>query len=108
LPSIEEVTAPDLTVKSGQAIGVRQLGIAYAEGHEVIKPIFQATVGEPNPPDRIHIDGIPYLELTIKDGVNGDIATCAILVNAIPVVMRARPGLRTMADIGLIPFSTAV
>ena len=43
-----------------------------------------------------------------SNGGHGEIAISAILVNAIPVVMRARPGLRNMADIGLIPFSTAV
>jgi 2,4-diaminopentanoate dehydrogenase len=104
----EAVVTPDLTVKAGKVTGVRQVSCAYAEGREVIKLIFQATVGEPNPHDRILIEGIPDIELTIKDGVNGDIATCAILVNAIPAVMRAQPGLRTMVDIGLIPFLTAM
>ena len=103
----EEVRTPDLTVNPGQAVGVRQLGAAYAEGQEVIKLIFQATVGEPDPRDRVRIEGIPDLELTIKDGINGDLATSAIVVNAIPVIIGAQPGLRTMADIGLIPFSMA-
>ena len=37
--------------------------------------------------------------MTIKNGVNGDIATCAITMNAIPIVINAKPGLRTMADV---------
>jgi 2,4-diaminopentanoate dehydrogenase len=61
-------------------------------------------VGEHNPRDRILIEGSPHLETAVKDGINRDIATCAILVNANPLLVRAAPGLRTMADIGIIPF----
>jgi 2,4-diaminopentanoate dehydrogenase len=45
------------------------------------------------------IEGTPSIDSSIKGGVNGDVATCAILVNAIPAVVNARPGLRTMVDI---------
>jgi 4-hydroxy-tetrahydrodipicolinate reductase len=45
------------------------------------------------------IDGTPSLDSSFKGGVNGDVATCAILINAIPAVVEALPGLRTMVDI---------
>ena len=100
----ERIVSPALTIEPGRVTGVRQIGRAFAQGREVINLVFQATVGEPNPRDRIIIEGSPHVELAIKNGINGDIATCAILVNAIPALVRAAPGLRTMADIGIIPF----
>ncbi|MGR3174402.1 MAG: hypothetical protein ACUZ8N_07355 [Candidatus Scalindua sp.] len=42
--------------------------------------------------------------MTIKDGINGDIATCAITVNAIPAVIKAPAGLKTMANIETISY----
>ena len=43
--------------------------------------------------------GVPDLELEIKGGVHGDRATAAMVVNAIPRVVSARPGVLTMDDI---------
>lgn len=92
-----------LTVEPGQAAGVSQIGRAYCKGEEVISLIFRAAVGETDPHERIAITGTPDIEMTIPNGINGDVATCAIIANAIPVVINARPGLRTMADIEVIP-----
>ncbi|MGA2961645.1 MAG: hypothetical protein ABSD96_08225, partial [Candidatus Korobacteraceae bacterium] len=58
-----------------------------------------AAIAEPDSRDRVVIEGTPTIDSCIKGGVNGDVATCAVLVNAIPAVMHARPGLRTMVDI---------
>lgn len=103
LASREVVTA-DLAVESGRALGVNQIGRGYVGGKELITLIFRATVGEPDPRDRILIQGTPSIDLAIQEGVNGDTATCAIVVNAIPVVIQAPAGLRTMADINPISF----
>jgi 4-hydroxy-tetrahydrodipicolinate reductase len=91
-----------MTVPKGYARGVAQTGRAWMDGKEVISLIFKAAVGEPDPRDRIYMEGTPPIDSTIKGGVNGDIATCAITVNAIQAVVKARPGLRTMADISPI------
>jgi 4-hydroxy-tetrahydrodipicolinate reductase len=40
--------------------------------------------------------------MTISGGVAGDVATAAIVVNAIPKLIAARPGLVTMTDIPLV------
>jgi len=39
------------------------------------------------------------VQMTIPGGVNGDTATCAIVLNVIPSLLKATPGLKTMADI---------
>lgn len=96
----EQVTTDTMTIEKGNALGVCQTGRAYMNSKEVITLIFRAAIGQPDPRDRICITGEPSIDMTIKGGVNGDIATCAITVNAIKTVVNAVPGLRTMADIG--------
>ena len=98
------VKTDNRTIEQGRALGVNQIGRSYMDNKEVITLVFKATIGEPNPRDRILIDGTPNIDMTIKQGMNGDTATCAIVVNAIPVVIKAPNGLRTMADIGPISF----
>jgi hypothetical protein len=47
----------------------------------------------------VSLTGAPNLELQIPGGVHGDVATAAIVVNAVPRVLAAQPGLVTMADL---------
>lgn len=94
-----QVRTGAMVVKVGDALGVQQLGRGMAAGEEVVSLVFRASIGEPNARDRIVIEGEPNVDLCVQGGVHGDVATCAILVNAIPSVMQARPGLRTMIDI---------
>lgn len=95
----EKITAGKIVIEKGNALGVEQIGRGYKDGKELVTLIFKASIGEENPRDRIVIEGEPSIDSTINGGVNGDIATCAITVNAIPNVINAKPGLRTMADI---------
>ena len=98
------VVTENRTIEPGKALGVNQIGRGYVNSREVITLIFRASIGELEPRDRIVIQGSPDIDMAITKGVNGDTATCAIVVNAIPVVIQAEPGLRTMADISPISF----
>ena len=100
-PVVAETDVPlgDGVIEAGKVLGVRQIGRGIVNGREAITLFFRAAIGEPESRDRIIIDGEPSIDSCIEGGVDGDVATCAILVNAIPAVMKARPGLRTMADI---------
>lgn len=91
-----------LTIHSGYVAGVRQTGIGSIAGEEKIKLSFQASVGELDSYDEIEIFGTPHIRSRILTGVHGDIATCAIILNACRSVLKATPGLRTMADIPMI------
>jgi 4-hydroxy-tetrahydrodipicolinate reductase len=102
--STQPVVTENRTIEPGRALGVNQIGRAYVDNKEVITLVFRASIGEPDPRDRILIQGNPDIDMAIRKGVNGDTATCAIIVNAIPVVIQAPPGLRTMADITPISF----
>ena len=102
----QPVVTESRTIEPGKALGVNQIGRAFVDSEEVITLVFRATVGEPYPRDRILIQGDPDIDMVISQGVNGDTATCAIIINAIPVVIQAPPGLRTMADIRPLSFFT--
>lgn len=100
----EEVKTKDMTIPAGDVLGVEQIGRCYVKNEPVITLNFRAAIGESESQDRVLVKGTPDLDMVIKDGVNGDIATCAMIVNAIPIVIEARPGLRTMADIEPVSF----
>jgi 4-hydroxy-tetrahydrodipicolinate reductase len=95
----EDVDSGHRPIKKGNARGVEQIGRAYIENREVITLQFRAAVGEPVSYDRIIIEGEPHVDSTIAGGVNGDIATCAVTLNAVRSVLAASPGLKTMCDI---------
>ena len=90
-----------LNVLRGQVAGVQQVARAERDGREVIRLDLQMYVGAENPRDEIEITGVPSLKLVIPGGTPGDLATPAILVNMIPSVVTAVPGLHTMATLPL-------
>ena len=61
-------------------------------------------LGAPNPRDEIVVEGVPRIDVAVNEGTHGDVATAAILVNAIASVLRAEPGLRIMEDVPLVHY----
>ena len=100
----EELKTAAMTIPKGNATGVRQEGRGYQNGVLKVELIFQAAVGEVESFEEVIIEGNPPIHSKIKGGVNGDIATGAIVINAIPVVLNASEGLKTMADIPPVTF----
>jgi 4-hydroxy-tetrahydrodipicolinate reductase len=97
-----EVRSQYLTVKPGQAAGVKQIGRGLKDGQELITLDFQAYLGARESYDAVYITGTPNMEVVIKGGTHGDIATAAIAVNAVHRVLEAPPGLVTMKDLPLV------
>ena len=91
-------------IAKGMACGVHQVGRGFVGDREVITLNFKAAVSEPESYDQVHIDGEPPIQSRIAGGVNGDVATCAIMLNAVRSILQASPGLKTMADIPPIAF----
>jgi hypothetical protein len=91
-------------ISKGMACGVQQVGRGFVGDREVITLNFRAAVGEPESYDQVHIDGEPEIKSRIAGGVNGDIATCAITLNAVRSILQAGPGLKTMAQIPPIAY----
>ena len=96
---IEETLEPVKNHETGVITGVMQTISAEIANKKFIELIFKASVGEKEPRDRIVIKGDPGLEMTIPGAVHGDVATCAMVINCLNSVVKAWPGLRTMADI---------
>ncbi len=86
-------------IPRGRASGVRQVARGYFDEQEVVRLEFQAAIGQTDPHDRVVIQGEPPIEMMIPGGVHGDVATCAIVINSIPRLLKAAPGLHTMATI---------
>lgn len=98
----EPITSGYKKIEKGMACGVEQIGRGYVNGKEVITLVFRASVGQEEPEDRIEINGNPKIISRIAGGVNGDIATCAITVNAVNSILNASPGLRIMTEMPVI------
>jgi len=90
-----------LTVNKGQVSGLHQVGKGITKGKEVITLNFWAYVGAPDSRDSIFVEGTPNVDLTIKGGVHGDLATAAMVVNSIQNVIKGQPGLMTMKDLAI-------
>ena len=91
-----------LRIAAGTAAGIKQSARGYAKSGLVISLDLHMYVGADSPRDHVVIDGSPSMDMTVKGGIAGDIATAAISVNAIPKVMSARPGVLTMRNIPFV------
>ena len=106
--SIEPVVAKTqvktdfVTVEPGQAAGIRQVGRGIRAGEELVTLEFEAFVGAPESYDAVYITGTPNLEVVIRGGTHGDIATAAMVVNSVHRVMDAPSGLVTMRDLPMV------
>jgi 4-hydroxy-tetrahydrodipicolinate reductase len=95
----KRVKTPFLTVETGQITGIHQIMRVKSGGRERLTLELQMFVGAKKPHDSIEIAGNPPLSMRIDGGIFGDTATIGALVNAIPKILHARPGLRTMLDL---------
>src|SRR5215471_6192342 len=105
-PKLAQVTISSeyLAVDPGYVCGIMQEGVGYRKKEPVIRLYMEAYLGAPEPLDAIEIDGSPRLSLRIPGGLHGDTATASLVVNSIPKVIEAEPGLHTMRDLPLPSF----
>ncbi len=93
-----------IRIRPGQVCGLVQDGVGYRRGVAVIRLHMEAYLGAPDTYDEVVISGSPRLHLKIDGGIHGDTATASIVVNSIPRVLAAAPGLHTMRDLPLPSF----
>jgi 4-hydroxy-tetrahydrodipicolinate reductase len=101
---IKEEIKP-VTDKEGKVLGINQLCKGIMNGKEIITLNLQMYLNAKEPRDEIEIFGKPKIKMKVEGGIHGDIATAAIIVNLIPKVVKAKPGLLTVND---IPFSYGI
>ena len=88
-------------IPAGGVAGVKQSARGLAGGRPLIELNFAAYVGSEEEYDQVEIDGTPPVNCRISPCVHGDHGTVAMLVNMVPKVVSAPPGLLTMKDIQL-------
>lgn len=97
----ETVKTEFLEVAPGQVAGVHQIARGTMAGQEKIYMELKMYVGAKDPADSVELKGEPPLSLVIPGGTHGDVATAAVVVNAIPSILAAQSGLRTARDLPL-------
>ncbi len=100
----ERVETPFLAVEPSQASGVHQIARGISGGKDRIYMELKMYVGAGASSDTIELMGDPNLTLQVPGGTHGDIATAAVVVNAIPILLDANAGLRTSRDLPLCYF----
>jgi 2,4-diaminopentanoate dehydrogenase len=100
----ETVRSEFLAVQPGFVCGIIQDGVGYRDGRAVITLHMEAYLGAPESYDAVRIEGSPALNVKIAGGVHGDVATASIVVNSIPKIVTAPPGLHTMRSLPIPSF----
>lgn len=98
------VASEFLAVDAGYVCGIVQDGIGYRNGTPVITLHMEAYLGAPESYDAVEISGSPVIRSRIAGGVHGDVATASIVVNSLPKILEAPPGLHTMRDMPIPSF----
>jgi len=93
------VESREIKVERGRVAGLTQSACGLIDGKTFVTLVFKAYIGAEEECDSIIIEGTPNINHQITPCVHGDLATAAILVNSIPKVINATPGLKTMKDL---------
>lgn len=91
-------------IRPGMCSGVRQTATgavldASGREREVMSLEFIAAIGQPDSRDAVLVRGEPEIDLVIRGGVHGDVATSALLLHCVFSAREAPSGLRTVADV---------
>ncbi len=90
-----------LHVRKGETCGLHQRAEARVNGKACLTLDLKMYLDAKKPHDAIRIEGDPPLDLVIQNGVAGDHATVAALVNTAARVLRAPAGLLLMTDLAV-------
>jgi hypothetical protein len=90
-----------LEVAAGQSCGLHQRCVGTLGGETKIELDLKMFLGAEDPHDAIRIEGEPPLAVLLRGGVAGDQATVAALINVVPRLLVAEPGLKLMTDLAV-------
>jgi 4-hydroxy-tetrahydrodipicolinate reductase len=88
-------------VAPGRSLGIHQKCVGLSGGETKIKLDLQMYLDAPLPHDAIVVKGRPDLNLVLNGGVAGDDATVAALINIVPRLLAAAPGVRLMTELAV-------
>ncbi len=106
--TIEPVVAEEETggVPAGRVLGLHQIALVQAGDEVRVALDLTMAVGAKDPLDSIDIEGDPPIHLVVSGGFHGDRSTIGTVVNAVPFIASAPPGLRNVVTLplfGLMP-----
>ena len=97
----QAVTTTFTTVPAGHVCGLESIAYGVHDQRQVITLEFISHANVKDPYDAVSIQGTPDIQQTIQGGVNGDLGTVGMILNAIPKVVAAPAGFLTMRDLSL-------
>jgi hypothetical protein len=95
-------------IAPGRVLGLHQIALVQAGDEVRVSLDLTMAVGAESPADRIDIEGDPPVHVTVRGGFHGDRSTIGTVVNAVPFVVAASPGLKNVVTLplfGLQPLS---
>jgi 4-hydroxy-tetrahydrodipicolinate reductase len=92
-------------IGAGQVSGIVQDGVGSVNGRPVVVLHLEVYVGASEVGDRVRVEGSPRIDVAAAGGYPADVATAAIVVNTVPRVLAAPPGLHTMRTLALPSFA---
>jgi 4-hydroxy-tetrahydrodipicolinate reductase len=101
-PVVTSAANPRAGIAPGRVAGLRQSAVGRKAGRDVVRLDLEMSVSAPDPHDRVVIDGDPPLDVLVRGGTHGDRGTVGTTVSAIPAVVLASPGLKTVLDLPLV------
>lgn len=88
-------------VPAGRVLGLHQIALVQAGDEVKVSLDLTMAVGAPNPADDIEIAGDPPLHVRAHGGFHGDRSTIGAVVNAVPFIVSASPGLHNVVNLPL-------
>jgi len=88
-------------IPAGGVLGLHQVALVQAGDEAKVVLDLKMAVGAPDPADRIDIEGDPPLHIVAAGGFHGDRSTIGTVVNAIPFIVSAPPGLQNVVTLPL-------
>ncbi len=101
-PVVTSAAHPRVGIAPGRVAGLRQSAVGLKGGREIVRLDLEMSVAAPDPHDRVVIAGDPPLDVLVQGGTHGDRGTVGTTVSAIPAVVVASPGLKTVLDLPLL------
>lgn len=94
-----EIEVGDIKIDSGRVQGVRGYGVGLRDGKEIVEIEFTAAVGVEEEFEEIVIEGLPRIAWRSLGGTPGDLATVAVVLNYVPIVLESDPGLKIITQL---------
>jgi 4-hydroxy-tetrahydrodipicolinate reductase len=88
-------------IAPGRVLGLHQVALVQAGDDPKVVLDLTMAVGAPDPADRIDVEGDPPLHVVAAGGFHGDRSTIGTVVNAIPFIVTAPPGLHNVVTLPL-------